>query len=151
MIEIDLEGYLPKLKFKRERGRPCVFDPVRRKYLVAEKEEVVRQLLILYFTEGKKYPKGKLSVEKLVLVNGTRRRFDLLVYDHQTKPFLLVECKNPEVEINDKVFRQIAAYNLPLKVPFLMVTNGRSNWCCEMDYRSRGYRFLTEVPDYPAI
>lgn len=150
MIEIDFEAWFPKLRFKRAEGRTWVFDPVRRKFVVAEKEELLRQVLILYFIEGKKYPKAKMAVEKMVVVNDLRRRFDLLVYGPDMEPFLLVECKNPRVPIDEAVFRQIAMYNLPLRVPYLLVTNGIQTWCCRIDFEAESWSFLPELPHYPA-
>ncbi|RME11406.1 MAG: type I restriction enzyme HsdR N-terminal domain-containing protein [Bacteroidetes bacterium] len=149
MIEIDFEAYFPRLKFAKRGGKNCVFDPVRRRYVAAEKEELVRQVLLLHFTEGLHYPKAKMAVEKMITVNGLKRRFDVLVYDPDTKPFLLVECKAPDVKITEAVFRQIAAYNLPLKVPYLLVTNGVVSYCCRMDYGEEDFNFVEALPEYP--
>ena len=74
MIEIDFEAYFPRLKFAKRGGKNCVFDPVRRRYVAAEKEELVRQVLLLHFTEGLHYPKAKMAVEKMITVNGLKRR-----------------------------------------------------------------------------
>ncbi len=150
MIEIDFEDWFPRLKFKREGGKTWVFDPVRRKFVVAEKEELLRQVLILYLTQGKNYPRAKMAVEKMVVVNDLRRRFDLLVYGPRMEPFLLVECKRPDVRIDEAAFRQVAAYNLPLKVPYLLVTNGIQSWCCQIDFEAGSWYFLPELPEYPA-
>lgn len=149
MIEIDFEAYFSRLKFAKRGGKNCVFDPVRKQYVVADKEELVRQVLLLHFTEGLHYPKAKMAVEKMITVNGLKRRFDILVYGPDTEPFLLVECKAPGVRINEAVFRQIAAYNLPLRVPYLLVTNGLASYCCAMDYESENFHFLEGLPDYP--
>ena len=126
-----------------------MLDPVRRQYVVADKEELVRQVLLQYFTEGLHYPKAKMAVEKTITVNGLKRRFDILVYGPGTSPFLLVECKAPDVKITEAVFRQIAAYNLPLRVPYLLVTNGVATYCCEMDYEREDFCFLGALPAYP--
>ena len=93
--------------------------------------------------------KIEITVEKELRVNGMLRRSDILVYDANMAPFLLVECKAPQVKIDDQVFKQIAWYNMTLKVKYLMVTNGLDTFCCEMDYENEGYQFLDEIPDYP--
>lgn len=149
MIEIDFEAYFSRLKFAKRGGRNCVFDPVRRKYVAAEKEELVRQVLLLYFTDGLHYPKVKMAVEKMIQVNGLKRRFDIMIYGPLMEPFMLVECKSPDVRVGKEVFRQIANYNLPLQVPFLMVSNGLESYCCKMDYEKEDFLFLEEMPGYP--
>jgi hypothetical protein len=79
------------------------------------------------------------------------KRCDILAFQKDMQPFMLVECKAPQVPISQDTFRQIAIYNLPLRVPYLMVTNGRQTYCCEMDYNNNGFTFLQEVPHYPAF
>ena len=117
--------------------------------MVAEKEELVRQVLLLHFTEGLHYPKAKIAVEKMIVVNGLKRRFDILVYDPATAPFLLVECKAPDVNISEATFRQIAYYNLPLQVPYLLVSNGRLSYCCQINFEQENFQFLAALPGYP--
>ena len=81
-------------------------------------------------------------------LNGLMKRCDILVYDTDFKPFLLVECKSAKVPIDQAVFDQIARYNLKFKVPYLMVTNGLATFCCQIDYTTEGYHFLSEIPDF---
>ena len=110
-----------------------IHDPIRRKYLVQTPEETVRQLTVQYLIEEKGYPQNRISVEKALKVNELTKRFDILVFERAMKPFLLVECKAPNIPISQDTFRQIAIYNMPLSVRFLMVTNGNDTYCCEMD------------------
>jgi hypothetical protein len=114
-------------------------------------EELVRQLVVQYLILEKGYSKNRIALEKALRVNTLEKRCDILIYDLEMKPFLLVECKAPEVKISQEVFRQIAWYNMPLKVPYLMVTNGITTYCCEMDYTLETFRFLPEVPAYVAL
>ena len=134
LIEIDLIKYRPHLETKSENGKNFLFCPIRKKYLVLQPEELVRQLLLIYLTKEKGYPKSKIAVEKGLKINELERRFDVLIYDKNTHPFLLVECKAPEVKITQNTFEQISQYNLSLQVPFLLVTNGITNYFCKMDY-----------------
>ena len=73
------------------------------------------------------------------------------VFEKDLSPFLLVECKAPQVNINQSVFDQIARYNMPLKVPYLVVTNGVASYCCKMNYSENDYEFLDDIPPYPEI
>lgn len=151
MVAIDFEAWFPRLNIAKRRGKTCVYDPIRRHYVAAVKEELVRQVLLYHFTEGLHYPKGKIAVEKMLTVNGLNKRFDILVYDTATKPFLLVECKAPDVKITEAAFKQIATYNLPLQVPYLLVTNGVVSYCCQMDYLAGKFSFLNDLPTYPGL
>ena len=133
---------------ERREDKLFLFGCVRRKWLVATPEELVRQLFLYHLTERAAFPSNRLSVEKLIKLHGLSRRTDILVYDRTTKPWLLVECKRPEVRLDDAVFRQIAWYNMPLKVPYLVVTNGRETYICAIDHEQRSFKFLAELPKY---
>jgi len=120
--------------------------------LLLTPEEWIRQLLIRYLVSQKGYSYGRLATEQVLKVAGQKRRFDLLAYDRRGLPFLLAECKAPEVKLNQKAFDQIAAYNYALRVPYLLLSNGPQTICCEMDYQNdegRSYRFLEEIPKAP--
>ncbi len=146
MIELDLMSRQELLQTKRQGARQLIFDPIRRRWLVLQPEELVRQLLLQYFLTEKGYSKNRVALEKELIINGMQKRFDILVYDTDTRPLLLAECKAPHVSLSDATFRQIAIYNLPLQVPYLLVTNGIVTYCCQMHYEQESYTFLTEVP-----
>jgi type I site-specific restriction-modification system R (restriction) subunit len=145
------ETYQTKLKLKQTDGRKFIFDPIRKKFFVFAPEELVRQLVILYLIEEKKYPKNGISVEKQIEVNGRQLRFDILVWNKNAEPLVLVECKAPDVKINQATFDQIAQYNLALKVRYLIVTNGTQLFCCEMDYDTKDYTFVEAIPDFETL
>ncbi|KAA3631131.1 MAG: restriction endonuclease subunit R, partial [Bacteroidetes bacterium] len=116
MIPLDLTPYKSELRLKKEDGKVYVFDLIRSKWLVLLPEELVRQLLILYLIREKRYSKNFIAVEKGLKVNDLDKRFDLLVYNADTQPFMLVECKAPSVKITQDVFRQMAIYNMAFRV-----------------------------------
>jgi len=70
----------------------------------------------------------------------------MLIYDKAVNPHILIECKAPAVKIDQSTFEQIARYNLPLRVPYLLVTNGMTTYCCKMDYEKESFEFLEEIP-----
>ena len=150
-LRLNLLKYQNDLLLKKKEGVVKVFDPIRNKYLVRGPEEIVRQLMIQYLIKEKKYNKNRMAVEKMLKVNGLSKRFDILVYDRNTQPFVLVECKAPAVPISEETFRQIAVYNLSLKVKYLLVTNGIDSYCCEMDYEKQSFEFLDEVPSFAEL
>ena len=146
MLPLNLPNY--DFKMKTEQGIRQIFDPVRKKMVKLDPEEWVRQNLIQFLYQEKKYPISLMAVEKGLTVNGLSKRFDLLCYSNDSKPLLLVECKAPSVKISQSAFDQISVYNLQFKVPFLLVSNGLEHFCCQLDYTNNSYSFLTEIPNY---
>ena len=112
------------LKTKLVGGTTQVFDHVRKKYLVLTPEEWVRQHFIHYLNQEKNYPLGLMGVERMIKYNGMKTRADIVLYNSDGTPNMLVECKAPNVKITQDAFDQIAKYNFKLQVPFLVVTNG---------------------------
>ena len=151
LLQLDLLRYRSSLDLRTRAGKRYVFGAIRRREFVLTPEEIVRQLLIHYLVDERGYPLPRLAAEKLVRVNGMPKRCDLLAFDANTLPYLLVECKRAEVELTDAVFAQIARYNLPLRVPYLLVTNGRQSYCCAMDYEAERYTFLDIIPPIDAV
>nr|WP_256534144.1 type I restriction enzyme HsdR N-terminal domain-containing protein [Lewinella sp. JB7] len=125
-----------------------VFDDVRKKWLVLQPEEFVRQLLLHFLIGDMKYNRNRITVERGVRVNDDPRRTDILVFDRDMRPFLLVECKAPRVPLSTDTFRQAAHYNGPLRVPYLMISNGRESYVAAIDYAAEDYRFLPSVPEW---
>ncbi len=148
-VEIDLLKYQPNLNLQKQAGQVFIHDPIRKKYLVQTPEEVVRQLFLAYLLEERAFPKNRIRTEKVLKVNELTKRCDILVYDWEMNPFLLVECKSPNVPLTDATLRQIAAYNMPLKVNYLILTNGLVNYCCAMDYIGGDWQFLGSIPTFP--
>jgi len=145
-INIDFSKYKEFLTIKKEGEKYYIFDPIRKKYLVLQPEELVRQLVLEYLIREKGYSKNRVQVERLFTVNTRRKRCDILIFDEQTQPYLLVECKSAKIPITQATFDQIAQYNLELKVPFLLLTNGLVTYCCRMNHKAESYDFLAEVP-----
>ena len=148
LLEIDFTHYKNALKVRKNKDVLEIYDPVRRKYLVLQPEEMVRQLVVHYLRTEQNYPLSKIRVEMGLTINGLIKRCDILIYDGDFKPFLLVECKSAKIPIDQAVFDQIARYNLKFKVPYLMVTNGLATFCCQIDYDREGYHFLSEIPNF---
>jgi hypothetical protein len=147
MIKIDFTPYKSKLKLKKVEGKVYVFDFIRGKWLVLLPEELVRQLLIIYLIEEKGYSKNSIAIEKGLKVNELSKRCDLLLYDKDTQPLMLVECKAPKVKITENVFRQIATYNMSFKVDLLLVTNGIQTYCSNIDHQEKTWEFLNVIPE----
>jgi hypothetical protein len=148
MIDIDFLQFKNHLSFRKNGKSVEVYDFVRRKHIILQPEELVRQLVLQYLIREKNYPLSKIRVEMGLTVNELQKRCDIITFDKNIKPFLLVECKSAQVRIDQSVFEQIARYNLKLKVPFLMVTNGMTTYCCRIDHDKEEWEFLQDIPPF---
>ena len=149
MIELNLPSFAYKLK--QHNGSVQIWDTVRRKYVALTPEEWVRQHFIAYLVGGKGYPVGRIGNEISLNLNGRSRRCDTLIYDAEGQPLALIEYKAPHIAVSQKVFEQAVRYNICFRVPYIMLSNGLSHYCCHVDYVSGKYRFLTEIPPYNAL
>jgi hypothetical protein len=136
----------------RENGsKHEIFDFLRRKYVTLTPEEWVRQHFTHYLVEHKGYPKGLLANEVELKAGEKRLRCDTLLYNKGLEPQMIIEYKAPEISITQHVFDQITVYNMLLRVPYLIVSNGLQHYCCRMDYDNATYVFLSDIPDYSAL
>jgi len=135
-------------KLREEGDKLYIFDISRRKYVSLTPEEWVRQNCLHFLCDYKNYPVNMLSIEKSFKLNNLVLRYDIVAYSKKAKPVLLVECKAPEIKISQQTFDQIAVYNLELKVPYLLVTNGIDLFCCSVNFENSRFLFLNEIPDY---
>jgi hypothetical protein len=144
---------LPTYSFsvKSEAGRNYIFDIIRKKYIVLSPEEWVRQNFIRYLVSEKKFPASLITVEQQFIFNKMQKRTDILVYNNQGDPVVLVECKAPSVPITKSVFDQIGLYNLTHHVPWLMVTNGIKHYCCQYVEAENKYQFTDFIPEWSAV
>ena len=139
------------VRTKTEGKRTLIFDTIRKKFVALTPEEWVRQHLIHYIITEKNYPASLISVETPLKYARVGKRSDVLVNDRNGQSLMLAECKAPEVAITQKVFEQIAVYNLTIQAPCLMVTNGLQHYCMAAATDSSSARFLNEVPDYEEL
>ncbi|MCM5663404.1 type I restriction enzyme HsdR N-terminal domain-containing protein [Galbibacter mesophilus] len=137
-----------QFRFKSSENKVQIFDPIRKKFIQLQPEEWVRQHVVSFLITEKNYPKSLINVEKELLVNNLKRRYDVLGYYPDGRIHLVVECKAPSIKITQETFDQIARYNLSLKADYLMVTNGLQHYFCKMDYEQEKYVFLKDIPSY---
>ena len=149
MIKLNLPAY--KFTFQEDNEKTKIFDDIRKKFLVLTPEEWVRQNIIRFLVEDRKFPKNLIAIEKGLKLNGLQKRTDVLVYSKEGTPILMIECKAPEIKIDQKVFDQIGRYNINFKLPYLLVTNGLEHYCAKIDFKNRSFSFLSEIPDYEEL
>jgi len=141
---------LPKYSFrlKEENNKTQIFDVFRKKYVALSPEEWVRQNFLQYLVQEKQFPIGKIAVEKEININGLKRRYDALVFDENFEAQFVIECKAPHIKINKSVLDQIAAYNYQIKAPYLLLSNGLSHFCIQINFKNNTQIFLNEIPNY---
>ena len=146
MVSLNFPTYF--FKVKNKENIPYIWDIVRKKYIMITPEEWVRQHVIHYLIHEKKYPAQWMNVEKQFSINGQHKRADIVVYNKDLKPHIIVECKATNIKITQETFDQIARYNLSLQAQYLMVTNGLQHFYCQMDFKRETYIFLEDLPSY---
>ena len=149
MVRLNLPPY--PIKITEKGAKRYIFDFLRRKYVTLTPEEWVRQHFVHFLVEHKGYPKGLLANEVELKAGEKRLRCDTLLYTADMHPRMIIEYKAPTIQIQQKTFDQISAYNLLLKVDFLIVSNGLQHHCCKMDYDTQSYTFLEGIPDYEKL
>lgn len=148
MIKLNLPEY--NYKIQTRNSKKYIFDIVRKKFVALTPEEIVRQNFLHFLIFEKKFPKELLGVEVSLKLNNTDKRSDIVLYNNKGKASLLVECKAPNININQKTFNQIAVYNIKFEAKYLTVTNGMAHYCCKYD-QNGNYKFLKDIPEYSEL
>lgn len=149
MFQLNLPSFETNI-IQKDKNR-MIFDILRKRYVKLTPEEWVRQHFIHFLIEHKNYPAGLLANEVGLDLNGTKKRCDTVLYRRDLSPQMIIEYKAPQINIAQKVFDQIARYNIVLRVDYLIVSNGLQHYCCKMNYEQQNYSFLTDIPDYTSL
>lgn len=121
---IDVQYPEPRFRMKKEGEKTFLFDEIRKTWLLLTEEEWVRQNFLRYLIEVLRYPKASIALEKEIKVGELKKRFDILVYDLQHQPWMLVECKEQAVKLSEEVLQQVLRYHTALPCRYLVITNG---------------------------
>lgn len=141
-MNLALKYPLFNTKLKKQKNQTFIFDEVRKKWLLLTPEEWVRQHLIHYLILEKKYPVSLISIEKEIILNDLKKRYDIVIYNKQLMPVVVIECKAPYIELDKNVVEQALRYNLIIKAKYLMISNGVS----DVTFNSLNQAVL--LPDY---
>lgn len=147
-LSLQLPVYRNRLKIRSTAEQQDIWDPIRRKYVQATPEEIVRQLFIHYLLDEQKTTATRISVERQIMVYGQRRRYDLMIHDRTGAPLVLIEVKAPKINLDQSVLDQIARYNMVMNVAFLIVTNGAQTWCMRIDPDNQKVNYMADIPDF---
>ncbi len=134
------------VKIKKEEGKTFIFDSIRKNYFLLTPEEWVRQHFLHLLINQYNYPKSLIKVETGLRYNKLLKRSDIIIYDREGKPFLLVECKSADQKINQAAFDQASVYNMTIKAQYIALTNGLKTFCCKISQETKKYEFIPDLP-----
>jgi hypothetical protein len=145
-LTLNFDSVRHLIKTRKRVEKTEIWDFMRKKWILLQPEELVRQHVVhlLVFEYG--FSKNLIAVEKEFIINQKRKRFDVVIYDKNSKPYILIECKAFTVEITQDVFDQIAMYNLSIQAPFLLTTNGIKSYCFIQNHETEKLTFLNSLP-----
>ena len=143
MIKIEYPSYQPKIK--TISGKEFIFDEVRKQWIKLTPEEWVRQNFLQYLMIIKKYPSSLMAIENEIFLGDLKKRFDIVIYDKNTQPWMLIECKEMNVVLNNAVLTQVLRYNIKLKVPYVVITNG--SYCYAFNNTNNLMEEINVLPD----
>lgn len=144
MIQINFPSF--DFKFELKNGNRYIFDISRKKYVILSPEEWVRQHILHYLIFELKYPLGLCSVEKEIKVNQLKKRYDIVVYNKNKQPWMLIECKEPNVVISKLTLNQLLIYHQVLQCPYWVLTNGSHTYCASV--KNNSIEWLHHLPAY---
>lgn len=134
----------PSFRIKKEKDKEFIFDTLRKKWLLLTPEEWVRQNVVQYLIQEKKYPASLIAVEKEIQLGELKKRFDILVYNQQHQPWMMIECKEAQVSLEEKVLEQVLRYNISRPVEYLIITNG--NLTYGWHRKNNDLQVIDEIP-----
>lgn len=136
MINVVYPALKPKIK--NENEAEFIFCLIRKRWMIITPEEWVRQNFLLYLTEVLGFSKSLIAVEKRIKLGEMYKRFDIVVYNQQSEPYIIVECKEPAVTLSAATVSQVLRYNINLQAPCLVITNG--HFC--FAFQTKGNQFI---------
>ncbi len=144
MIKIEFPSYHPKIK--DTGGKEYIFDTFRKRWILLTPEEWVRQNFLQYLVETMHYPASLIAVEKQLFLGDVKKRFDIVVYDKVSKPFMIIECKEMRVPLSEKVLQQALSYNSNIQARFLVITNG--SHCVGFEKKNDRFSEINAIPEF---
>lgn len=143
MIKINFPK--DKVSVKQEKGGNEIFDPVRKKWLQLTPEEWVRQNFVQFLLQNN-YPATLIAIEKEIKLGELRKRCDIVVYNRNMAPWMIIECKEMNVHLSENTIEQILRYHIALPASFLIITNGSYTYGFEK--KDKDFIETRSFPDY---
>jgi type I site-specific restriction endonuclease len=147
-MKLNMPDYSDRIRLRKQDEQLQIFDSIRGKWLVLTPEEWVRQNTIIYIADTLEAPMTRIANEVAITYNGLIKRCDSIIYDDYGNPLIIIEYKRTDIQITQHVFDQIATYNMQLRVPYLIISNGLQHILCKVDFENRKYIFAEQWPKY---
>jgi Type I restriction enzyme R protein N terminus (HSDR_N) len=145
-VMIPIAYPIPGFSMRQTDGKDWLFDPIRKKWVVITPEEWVRQNFIQYLIQTLHYPAACIAVEKGLQLGEMQKRIDVMVYkNHQ--PWMLIECKEPNIPLSEKTMQQVLAYQASIPCSYIILTNG--NHTLGFEIKQQG--MVQEIDAMPAF
>lgn len=144
LLRMIIEFPQNQIKVRKRNGRNELFDPIRKRWFLMTPEEWVRQHWIQFLINSKAYPASMIAIEKEIKLGELKKRCDVVVYDKEAQPFIIIECKEPDTPLSTKTVDQILRYHISLPAPYLIISNG----VYTLGYVKENNRFLT-IDNFP--
>jgi hypothetical protein len=77
-----------------------------------------------------------------------QKRSDIVVFDRDGKPWMVIECKSPTLDLSSETLMQASVYNASLKAKYLTITNGLNHFCASTDWLAGKSVLLEKLPTY---
>jgi hypothetical protein len=146
-MKLDILNNVHQLKIRNKENTSQVWDPIRKKWVIFTPEEMVRQLFVHFMITEKNISPGAISIEKQIKLDKKIKRCDIIVFDTQVKPILIVECKSPDLTLSEYGISQVVRYQHRLKTIYVGLVNGHD---C-LIFKKDQYEKWQEVEDFKFI
>lgn len=143
---IAIEFPPPDFKIIRENAKDLIFDRFRKKYVVLTPEEWVRQNFMNYLVSTLRYPASLIGIEKEIYLGELKKRCDIVVFNKNTQPWMIVECKEMGIPLSQTTLEQIVRYHMVLPAAYLVITNGVNTWCSQHNVAESRWDFIDTLP-----
>lgn len=144
MVKIEYAHELPKVRLADNLEE--IFCIIRKRWLILTPEEWVRQNFLHHLINTLHFPASLIAVEKTLVLAELKKRFDIVIYTNSAEPYIIVECKEMNIPLTENVLDQVMRYNIPLRAPYLIITNGSYSriFSLENDH-------LKEIESFPEL
>lgn len=141
----------PDFRIVRENNKELIFDRYRKKYVTLTPEEWVRQNFLNYLVKNLSYPSALIGIEKEIFLGEMKKRFDIVIYNRNMQPWMLVECKEMNVPLTQQTLEQVVRYNMVIPATYLVMTNGTNTFCCTYRPEEKKWLFMKALPSYSGL
>lgn len=149
MRQLNFPQY--NLSVKRNGDKLQIYDIIRKKWIILTPEEWVRQHVVHFLITDKEFPLGLVAVEKTLKVNQLNKRFDIVVFNKNGFPLVLIECKAPEIKLSEDTLHQALRYNSVLQAPYIILSNGLDTYIGEINFTNHSFSYLNAIPKFKEL